>query len=325
MVALAVSTVVLTAPGVSTADDAGSPPDTITGSDGRVYPAAPRVVVGRHGELFYGRSFDLFCADGDGDFEHGFEQLARLATVIRSSGRRVVFSVVPDKAHVRGHNLVLERLPHGRCDRRGIRERRRLLAGHRDPSHLSLTGVLSDRQRRLFWKTDSHWTSVGTAAYARALATRLDPALGARQRYRAGRPQTALQPFAEAVGRTTPETVPTRRPAPGVRVHQLRGPSEIQYGVVTADLAWRSSPAKRTLPGRTLVLGDSFACLAIENLRPLFRRGRFLWVGYTDQDTIDAAVVRSDTVVIEIAEWLVTTSPLTQDAFRQSVRRALRS
>ena len=42
------------------------------------------------------------------------------------------------------------------------------------------------------------------------------------------------------------------------------------------------------------------------------------------QATIDRGVLRADTVVIEIAEFLVPTSLLLQDSFRRSIRRALR-
>ena len=173
-------------------------PDTIVGSNGRVYPAAPAVVRGTHGELFWGRAFDLYCADGSGNFAHAFDQLAKLSKVIRRSGPRVVFTVAPDKVHVLGQNLVRCALPHGRCDRRGIRAHEKLLDTYRDPS------LLASRRR---WPRTTRRSSgrrhplddVGVSVFATALATALDPELGTTV-LRSGRRLAALGPLASTSG-----------------------------------------------------------------------------------------------------------------------------
>lgn len=299
--------------------------DTIVGSDGNTYPAAPAVVEGENGELFWGRAFDLFCADGAGNFAHSYAQLAQLAKVIRSSGRRVVFVVAPDKVHVSGENLARADLPHGRCDRRGIRKHGRLLRSYDDPSHLAITGVLDKDPRKVFWKTDTHWTTVGASVFAKGLATALDPDLGARQKYRAGKNVRALGPLAASLGRTKKETLPTALPAGGVTVTTAPGSEDLDDAPYVVDHSWTSTPASATWPGRTLLLGDSFMFIALPTVRPIFHRGRFMWVGHHDQDVIDKAVVRADTVVLEVAQFFLTASTMTQDSFWKSVRRALRA
>lgn len=308
----------------STAALGADDPETIVGSDGQTYPKAPPVVIGKNGELFYGRSFDLFCADGSGAFSHGMDQLARLAKVIRRSGRRVVFVVAPDKAHVLGRNLVRSELPHGACDRRGIRAHGRLLDAYPDKSHLAIRKALAQDDRKVFWRTDTHWTTVGASVYAKALATALDPDLGARQRYRRGKSVRALGPMAYSIGSDQKETIPTLKPAGGIKVRTAAGSVDLDDGDYVVDHSWVSSPARRTWPGRTVFLGDSFTFIAMENLRPIFRKGRFLWIGNISQDVINRAVVKADTVVIEVAQFFVTVSQLTTDSFRTSVRSALR-
>ena len=309
---------------LATAARAEPEPATIVGSDGVTYDPAPPIVFGRNGELYYGPTFDLFCADGDGNFEHGMRQLSRLAHVIRASGRRVVFAVAPDKAHVQGENLVRSELPHGRCDRAGIRAHQRLLDTYPDRFHLPIRKLLAQDHRRVYWKTDPHWTTIGASVYARALATELDPELGSRQRYVRGPRQTGLWPMAAQLG-LPPEKVPTVRPAVPVKVTELEGTLDVAFDEYVFTHTWRTQPAARTWPGRTLLLGDSFTFGGLRNLRPLFQRGRYLWIGHVDQAEINKAVVKADTVVIEVAQLLMTTSPLTEDSFRRTVRQALRS
>jgi hypothetical protein len=303
---------------------AADAPDTIVGSDGMTYPKAPSVVGGRDGDLFYGRTFDQLCADGDGNFEHGLRQLSKLAKVIRASGRDVVFTVVPDKILINRENLIESQLPHGACDRAGIRRQKKLLHRYRDPSYLSLWKAMDSSPRRTFWRTDLHWTTRGAAIYTKALATRLDPALGKRQRYERGPDQTMLMPMAEEVGRPA-ETVPSVEPAVKVRTTDVKNTIGDQLGGLVAEYSWRTTPKRRTYPGRTAVLGDSFMFIALWNLRAMVARGDFLWLAHVEQSAIDRAIKKSDTVVIEVASFLIPSSPITQDEFRKSVRRALKN
>ena len=203
---------------------------------------APGIVQGSDGELFFGPSFDQFCTDGATGFDHRMRQLSRLALVIRRSGRRVVFSIAPDKSHVRAESLPRSAIPHGRCARIGARAHRKALDGWKDPSHLPVRVALADDRRRVFWRTDPHWTRVGAEVYATALATKLDPELGARLRFVKGRPDTRLWPMAAQLGLPA-ETAPTSRPAGGVghrapgtpRRHRLRDPDRPLVALAAHD------------------------------------------------------------------------------------------
>ena len=76
------------------------------------------------------------------------------------------------------------------------------------------------------------------------------------------------------------------------------------------DFRWISRPARKTWPGHTLLLGDSFTMVGLDSLAPLFRHGRFLWNKNNNEEVIAAAVAASDTVVIEVYQTFLGGSPL---------------
>jgi hypothetical protein len=98
--------------------------------------------------------------------------------------------------------------------------------------------------------------------------------------------------------RLTRTRVRTTFEAPGYRYDTLTG----------FDISWSNRPARKTWPGRTLLLGDSFTYLGMESLVPLFRQARFMWLGHVNNVDIVRAVTESDTVVIEVAQRYVANS-----------------
>jgi hypothetical protein len=296
--------------------------DTIVGADGVVYPRSPTVVRGRDGDLFDGYTFDVICADGGQRLSQSITRLAKVATLIRTSGRRVVFSVMPPKALVNESHVIRGRLPHGKCDRLGLDQQRRVLDTYRDRDFLNVRPQLAKDPRQVYWRTDPHWTTVGASIYTKQLAKRLDPAIGARQRYQAGPDQSGVGAMTAAQGDDTPETVPSLVPRTTVEVTPLPGTPELGSATYIAEHEWRSSPARLTYPGRTLVIGDSFGLMALANLRPVLRRGHFMWAD-NPYRKLAAGIRKADTVVIEIAHLFVGVTPLGTKAFRTAVRKAL--
>ena len=96
------------------------------------------------------------------------------------------------------------------------------------------------------------------------------------------------------------------------------------YPAITFDHSWSSRPVRHTWPGRTLLLGDSFLWYALENLRPVFGHGRFLWSGHVDDSVVLSAIKRADTVVIEGYQLLLPFTPMLSESFRSQVRKVLR-
>jgi hypothetical protein len=296
---------------------------TIVGANGKTYPRSPGVVKGRNGDLFDGYTYDIVCQDWAAGVKADINRVGKLADVIAGSGRRVVVVVVPPKAVVNTANVVRNRLPHGPCDRTGLDQQLKLYDTYRSPHFLHIRAALAKaaRDRQLFWKTDPHWTTVGASIYTKMLATRLDPALGRVQRFKRGPDQTAVGALTQLQGGDTPETVRSVVTKSAVTVTELPGTTPLDSPYV-ANHEWRSGPKKLTYPGRTLTIGDSMAYTGIFLLRPLFRRGQFLWANNPTK-TMATAIRKADTVVLEVSHLFVRVSSLGTKALRAAVRREL--
>lgn len=290
------------------------------------FPPAPAVVHGVGDDLFVGVELDYYCQRRS-LFATGLDRIARLARLIERSGRDVVFTLAP------GKTIVTPQLPrlggilspeHIECIREGRAEQRRLLDRYDDERFLPLRRALMADPGQTYWVTDLHWTSVGGAVFARELATRLDPRLGALQRYR--KTTTTLVGVMNAVlDIQVPETAEAAVPASGVKVRATDGtPDWVRMPSVLFDQSWVSSPARRTWRGDTLIIGDSFTMYALENLRPLFRRGRFLWSGQTETTDVLRAIKQADTVVMEVYHSATGITQMRNNGFYHKVRRVLR-
>ena len=276
-------------------------PDTVSkikGLDGRSYESAPTVVRGLRGELYFGFEFDYACALGGPKTAKAIAQMGKLAAVIEKSGRRVVYTVAPGKVWGRGGHLDPANLPHGACDTVGAAQQDKVL-DRRRPDYLPLRPRLRSKRHQMYWKTDPHWTTVGGAAFAKGVAAMLDPAVARAQRYRYST-ESRWGNLSEALGDPALETGERAIPANGVRIRTARGaPDWSGYPDVIFDHSWVSTPSRKTIPGRTVLLGDSFMWYALESLRPVFRQGRFLWAIHNDEAEVAKAIARADTVVLE--------------------------
>jgi hypothetical protein len=295
---------------------------TIVGHDGVTYEQAPDAVPGFEDELFFGAEFDYACAVGP-RFVQTLDSMAKLARIIEKSGRRAIWTMGYAKTTVMPENIDKSTLPHGRCDRRGLNIYRKTARTYRDANYLPLADLLASSRHQTYYKTDAHWSSVGGSVFAKALAKRLDPKLGKRQRYRYGTEQWNGM-LNEMRGIEDPETSETAFPKVKVKVRTKRGSDPYPgYPAGVYDHSWKSSPAKRTYPGKTLVMGDSFSMLALENLRPLFRDGRWIWhFESRPRDVIDA-IVDADTVVIEVYQLYTPGLTFTTPEFLAKLRKAL--
>ena len=167
-------------PGLTKAD--GTPTGAFIGSDGVTYDEAPGAVSGRHGTVYFGPEFDLACHWGR-DFDRALHRLAKFAATIRRSGRKVLFTVAPNKSSVNKRDLPLS-LPHGRCAGQGIHAEDLALDQFQHSAYVPLRKTLAqdaEARREVYWHLDTHWTSVGATELAAAVADRLDPTVASRQ------------------------------------------------------------------------------------------------------------------------------------------------
>jgi len=309
---------------VGRAPQAATPPGAarFTGADGLLYESAPPVMPGLDGQLFYGADFDVACGLSS-RMRVAMDRLAKLAAIIQRSGRKVVYTVGPDKSSVLTSEVDAATLPHGSCDSLGLKAQRHLLDHYPDPSYLPLRRKLERDTRQTYLVTDLHWSTVGASIFAKALATRLDPRLGREQRYQYGT-TTFVGGLNGALGINQPETAQTATPAGRVEVRPSLTSPQVAGLESFYDHRWRSRPAALTFPGRTVVLGDSYMAFALDNVRPIFRQGRFLWVGHVDLDSVIRAIKDADTVVFEYVQVFLASYPLSSETFLRDLRRALR-
>lgn len=322
MAALAGLVLSLAATGAARGADT-TEPGHFTGYDGLTYQSAPDVVAGVGDDLFYGPDFDVACGYSS-QFVIAMKRFAKVARVIRKSGREVVWSMGVNKSTARPELLDPASFPQGSCDRIGLRQQRKAVLAYTDPSYLDLVAPLAQSKRQVYFKTDAHWNTVGGSVYARALAARLDPQLAKRQRYRYGT-ETRLGGLNYVRGITTPEVSPTAMPAGRVKVRTKPGtPAWGGYPELTFDHSWNTRPAGRTYPGHTLLLGDSFMMFALDNLRPLFRHGRWMWEFHSQPDALIAAIKKADTVILETYQNFSLYTDLSEPAFLHSLKQVLR-
>ena len=249
-----------------------------------------------------------------------------MANIIRQSGRRVVWTMAPNKSVPLQRYLVPKNFPHGRCDRKNLADQTRFMRSYDPPGYLSMVDPLAASKHEVYWKTDPHWTTVAGALYATRVAQTLDPRLARRQSY-AYATESRVGQYASLLGEDSPETVTTALPTTRVAVRTAPDSTSDWPGwpSLVWDHSWDATPRSRTWPGHTLVLGDSFTLVALESLRPLFHHGRYLWVnGVPEQSLIDG-IVGADTVVLEVVEnFLYLDQPVLHRSFRAQLRRALR-
>jgi hypothetical protein len=293
-------------------------PDDQTADDGFT------VIEGRDGHLFLDLEFENLCAWKGARFEAALDRLDRLADLITRSGRRVVFTVAPGKTTVERASVVWAAVPRARCARAGLRAQRKVLDGFASRAYVPLRRSIERDGRQTYWRTDGHWTTVGATHWTRALARHLDPRLARRQHYSFGT-STAVGYLSTIRGVDVPETIPTAVYDGPVRVRTA--PDSVDdldaadgYPV---DHSWVSRPRGKTWPGHTLLVGDSFTLLALDQLRPLFARGRYLWTGNVPEQAVADAIAGSDTVVLEVVQFFAAGNPLATKSLRTLVRRAL--
>jgi hypothetical protein len=313
----------LAGPSGASADDRTDLPPPAVRLDRTDYVPAPQVVRGHNDDLFLGVEFDYYCALRGHDYDKGLRRMGRLAHLIAQSGRRVIYTAAPNKSLVVTGSVNRSKLPQGKCDARGMRHQAKVMDHYDDPLFLPLRRLLVKDERQVYYKTDHHWTSVGGSIFAEQVAARLSPELASYQRFRAGK-ETMLGVLNAMLEIWVKETAEAAYPDNGVRVRTAPGSTHWNgMPSVVLDHSWNSKPTRKTWPGHTLLIGDSFMMHALENFRPMFRHGRFMWVGHVELDDIVSAIAAADTVVIEIYQTGVTPTPIGKMAFRHQVRTAL--
>ena len=282
---------------------------------------APTVVRGTDGYLFFGQDFTTAC-DWTPTFEKSLNSLAALAEIIHASGRRVAFSVPPNKSSVATDELP-RALPRGSCATNGIERQNQLLDNLQHPLYVGVRKPLAAAHasgKQVFLRTDTHWTTLGGAMYAQALAAKLDPELAKRMRLKPER-MTKVGELTRLIGLTSTESLMSEVVSSGSTV--IPSPRSTA-GASYQPESWVTRPGASLIPGRTLLLGDSFTAMAgLTSLRPLFAEGRFVLLKGTPNAQLISEIRSADTVVIEVAQRLLPAHLITSMGFQKEVAAAL--
>jgi alginate O-acetyltransferase complex protein AlgJ len=296
------------------------------GVDGKTYGRSPILIRGRDNHVFFGEEFDSACGHGKA-YGKAMKRYSALASLLRRSGKRVIFTVSPNKSAVLKSKLLPSQLPHKKCDLLGMSQQERLIDRFGAKGYVPIRQALVDRAKRtghVYWPLDTHWTRVGADVWVDAMARTLDPRLADRQRFRKGKETIEVDvSYLEVIPKTR-ETGPALYTSTPVRVAPV--PGSLPYDPdkqFSTQHAWTTTPARKAWKGDTVILGDSFTYRALDNMQPLFARGTFLWYNQLSLDVLVDALVDADTVVMQITQRYVPISPLVLPAFKRQVEQAL--
>jgi hypothetical protein len=271
---------------------------------------ADQVAIGLNGWYFLQGVFDRDCTPFI-PFREAVSRWEQLLATIRASGRKVVLVVPPDKSTIYPE-YVAPNTPNLACSKPGNAEMWRLLEGpaaKRDgivPIRKMLLAAkrVAGTAAPLYYRTDSHWNSLGSLSFPEATL----PTVSADVRVR---PSEIVNSgdirysgdLLGLLGKPGQEIAPTRR--------IVRGPSAPVVG------------------DPTVIVGDSYAEAALGQISPYFAHLRLLlWYNNTIQQIVDS-IVAAHTVILETVErdfdYKATNGAFITPAFNAQVRRALAS
>jgi alginate O-acetyltransferase complex protein AlgJ len=259
------------------AGDAEQPPDP---NEQTPQQKAAQVLQGEDGWLYLQGELDRACG-AFVPFERAIARWLALTETIRASGRDVVLIVAPDKASVYPEHLPEEYA----SDDCALAEKDRfwglLERAERRGAAVALRDDLVRAKTRagddLFARKDSHWTTLGSLTLVRAA---LD-SVGGGVRMRAG------------------EIVDPGRAAYQGDLTVLLGTPEAD---TRAEREIRRAAAAPRVPGRTLLVGDSFGDAPLGPLRAYFGQLDHALLVVTPLRRIAAQVEAADTVILETVE-----------------------
>jgi len=231
---------------------------------------------------FLSEEFEVAC-DRKVSNAQVLRRWAGLVRALRASGRDSLFVAAPSKASVYPEHLPDE-YPFDHCALAAKDRLWRMLA--RQGPRLGVHELRSELVRRkathgdgLFQTGDSHWSTLGALVMVDVVLAEIGDDVRLQPQDVVARGSTSYKGDLSVVGGSSETDV--RR----------------EYDVV------RPADAPR-LPGRTLVIGDSFAYRWIRLFKPYFESVRYVrW--YDSAAWIADAVQRSDRVIVEANEFML--------------------
>lgn len=237
---------------------------------------------GKDGWLYLGNALDLECADEQ-------EESPRQATAawlalqrtLRDRGKQTLVVVPPDKSTIYPEHLPSV-YPAKDCAPSGSARLWSELEGVRDPGFVPLRQPLlkakRDEQQPVYRRKDSHWTSVGESYMVREILKAL------------GGPAQMVRSDLHYV--------------PGTYTGDLTQMDQDPTTDTSSEVQVVRPPDAPRVPGRTVIVGDSFALVHLDVLRPYFEDLKIVLWWWGDPKAYAAAIEQADTVILESVERL---------------------
>lgn len=242
----------------------------------------PAVVRGAGSWLFTLEEIQARCDLGPDDIAAALD---RAAAAFTSAGQEFRFVVAPDK-----HVIYPEKLDPGMIygpsctdDRRAAME-----AAIKARSAFAIDGwsvVAAERAADpdgplLYYTEDSHWTPSGALPAIRALIESLDPGLWRADDVAPGGVKKVVMELARQAGLSRAETVPRPKLRPGVAIVRTSLDLPVATNNARAVFRFTASGDRPLIPGRTVIVYDSFFGLNMAAVSPFFAES--IWIHQGD-------------------------------------------
>jgi alginate O-acetyltransferase complex protein AlgJ len=259
----------------------------------------PRVISAPNGWLFLADAIDNACTPAAPPSET-VAHLNELASIIATSGRRVVTMVAPDKSSVHP-----ELLPSGLATRDCFDtytgDLWTQLAAAAIPGFVDLRSSLVAESKRtrepLYLRKDSHWDSAGSLVAIRAAIDAFDPGLWSDSEIHFGGTGTYVGDLTGLRGHPESDTAPIYSV---VRkdVHQVSDtPIDNIEGGFNRRIV-NAAPPGRLIPGKTVIFLDSYGLVALPQIVSFFQDVTVMRLFDFDQTRYTSLIADADQVWI---------------------------
>lgn len=233
--------------------------------------SSPRVIRGRDGFLFIADAIDNAC----GPHLTPEETVARfkaLADAILESGRSVLTMIAPDKSSVHPELLPSD-LARRDCFDQYTESLWGGLASARIPGYVDLRAKVvrksSETREPLYFRMDSHWDAAGGLVAVQAAIERLQPGLWSEAEVNFGGLYDYYGDLTGLLGNPQVDQAPSY----SVVRPDVQAVSNEPLDNVEGSFSRRfvnAAPPGRLIPGKTLLILDSYGLVALPNIAPFF-------------------------------------------------------
>ena len=261
--------------------------------------ASPEVMRGAKNQLFFREDFTRSCRPWN-TVAADMSSLSRIATLIADSGRDVVTMVTPNKSTVLSDYLP-KRFPERECWETYRDELWAALDTSTIPGWLDVRSLLVNRRSAtnhpLYLSGDSHWDSEGSLVAVHALIETLAPGLFDDAEI----VNTGMRTYTGDLSFLTGMPRPARTEVLEVQRDGVGRVSGVEIG--NYETRWvNSTQSAKVIPGRTVIVGDSFAVRALDQIVPYFEDLTLVIPYAEDPSIVSTAIAGADHVVILIVE-----------------------